>query len=172
LRNWQHRVQRHNTKTDNANTQHNMSWTPLYPKQNTNNINRTWAIPQTTESKDEPNIAFMRKSKWTSQHGTLNVETHNRTAQKIKIWATRNPPKNRGWTRVLAKGKQFLPVIKHPPCYSYNKHELDKWLVDRKPISHWKDKPVPIFRDGRFSFLTFETDQFLFLAMWDFLILH
>jgi len=27
--------------------------------------------------------------------------------------------KNRGWTHVLAKGKQFLFLIRHPPCYSY-----------------------------------------------------
>jgi hypothetical protein len=29
-----------------------------------------------------------------------------------------------------------------------------------------------MFSMSRFTFLTFETDQFLFLAMWDFLILH
>jgi hypothetical protein len=35
-------------------------------------------------------------------------------------------------------------------------------------ISHFWDRPVPIFSHVRFSFLTFETDQYLFLAMWDF----
>ena len=39
-------------------------------------------------------------------------------------------------------------------------------------FSHFWDRPGPIFSHVRFSFLTFETDQFLFLAMWDFLILH
>jgi len=29
---------------------------------NTNNVNKTWALSQTTGSKDEPNIVFMRKS--------------------------------------------------------------------------------------------------------------
>ena len=30
-----------------------------------------------------------------------------------------DPPKNRGWTRILAKGKQDLPLIRHPSRYSY-----------------------------------------------------
>ena len=34
--------------------------------------------------KGEPNIIYMRKSKRTSQHGTQNVKTHNRTTQKTK----------------------------------------------------------------------------------------
>ena len=29
---------------------------------NTNNVNKIWAILQTTGGKDEPNIVFMRKS--------------------------------------------------------------------------------------------------------------
>ena len=42
--------------------QHNMCWTPLYAKQTTNNVNKTWALLKTTGGKDEPNIVFMRKS--------------------------------------------------------------------------------------------------------------
>ena len=33
-----------------------------YVKTNTSNVNRTWALLQTTEGKDKPNIVFMRKS--------------------------------------------------------------------------------------------------------------
>jgi hypothetical protein len=47
-----------------------------------------------------------------------------------------------------------------------------KYLFNNSHFSHFWDRPVPIFSDVRFSFLTFETDQFLFLAMWAFLILH
>jgi hypothetical protein len=61
----------------------------------------------------------MRKSQRTSEHGTQKVKTHNRTTHKRKWWATRTPLKNRGWTLVLEKGKQFLLLIRHPPCYSY-----------------------------------------------------
>jgi len=31
---------------------------------NTNNINKAWALLQTTRGKDEPNIVFMQKNKY------------------------------------------------------------------------------------------------------------
>ena len=43
-----------------------------------NNVNKTCVLLQTSGGKDEPNIVFM----WTSQHGTQNVKTHNRTTLK------------------------------------------------------------------------------------------
>ena len=48
-----------------------------YTQANTNNVNKTWSLLQTTGGKDEPYIVFM----WTSQHRTQNVNTHNRTTQ-------------------------------------------------------------------------------------------
>jgi hypothetical protein len=51
-----------------------------YPKANTNNVNKTWALLQTTGGKDEPTIVCMQKS----QHGTQNVKTHNRRTQNTK----------------------------------------------------------------------------------------
>ena len=33
-----------------------------YRQANTNNVNKTFALQQTTEGKDEPNIVVMRKS--------------------------------------------------------------------------------------------------------------
>jgi len=41
-------------------------------------------ILQLTGGKDEPNFFFMRISYRTSQLGTQNVNTHNRTTQKTK----------------------------------------------------------------------------------------
>jgi hypothetical protein len=51
-----------------------------YPQANTNNVNKTWALSQTTRGRDEPNIVCIRKS----QHGTQSVKTHNRRTQKNK----------------------------------------------------------------------------------------
>jgi hypothetical protein len=51
-----------------------------YPQANTNNINKTWTLLQTTGGKDEQNIVCMRKS----QHGTQNVKSHNRRTQTTK----------------------------------------------------------------------------------------
>jgi hypothetical protein len=33
-----------------------------YTQTNTNNVNKTWALLQTTGGKDKPNIVFMQKS--------------------------------------------------------------------------------------------------------------
>ena len=51
-----------------------------YPQANTNNVNKTWTLLQTTGGKDEPTIVCMRKS----QHETQNVKTHNRRTQNTK----------------------------------------------------------------------------------------
>ena len=51
-----------------------------YPQANTNNVNKTWALLQTTGGNDEPTIVCMRKS----QLGTQNVKTHNRRTQNTK----------------------------------------------------------------------------------------
>ena len=44
-----------------------------YTQTNTNNVNKTRVLLQTTGGKDEPNIVFMQKSLRTSQHGTQNM---------------------------------------------------------------------------------------------------
>jgi hypothetical protein len=51
-----------------------------YPQANTDNVNKTWVLLQTTGGKEEPTIVCMRKS----QHGTPNVKTHNRRTQHTK----------------------------------------------------------------------------------------
>ena len=89
-RNWQHRV--HKTKK-NPKQKHNTTRVGHHSTQaNTNNINntdKTSALLQTTRGKDEPNMVFMR----TSQHGTQNVKTHNKTTQKAKKMSNTDPTK-------------------------------------------------------------------------------
>ena len=41
-------------------TQHNTCWTSIYAT-NTNNVNKTWSLLQTTGVKEEPNIVCIRK---------------------------------------------------------------------------------------------------------------
>ena len=41
------------------------------------------------------------------------------TKKNLKRWATRTAQKTLEWTQVVAKGKQFLFLIRHPPSYSY-----------------------------------------------------
>jgi len=54
-RKWQHRVHKMKKNT----TQYVLDTTTQI---NTNNVNNTWALLQTTGGKDEPNIIFMRES--------------------------------------------------------------------------------------------------------------
>jgi hypothetical protein len=45
---------------------------------NKNNVNKTWALLQTTGGKDKPNIVLYAEIVTDiSQHGTQNVKTHN-----------------------------------------------------------------------------------------------
>ena len=60
-----------------------------YTPTHTNNVYKT------TGGNDEPNIVFMQKSQRTSQHGTQNVKTHNRTTRKIKKMGNTDPTKKR-----------------------------------------------------------------------------
>ena len=54
-----------------------------YSQANTNNVDKTWTLLQTTGGKDKPNIVLCgNRNGWTSQHGTEIVKTHNRTTQK------------------------------------------------------------------------------------------
>ena len=57
---------------------------------NTENINKPWTLYILNGSKDEPNIVSIQKYA--------------------------DPPTTYEWTQVLAKDKQLLPLIRHPPC--------------------------------------------------------
>ena len=66
-----------------------------YTETNTINVNKTWALLQTTGGKDEPNIVF--NAEIVTDITTRNSErTHIITQHKksSNIWTTRTPPKN------------------------------------------------------------------------------
>ena len=71
----------------------------------TNNVNRTWAIPQTTGGKDESKIVFMQKSQRTSQHWTQHVKTDNRTIQNTKQISNTDPTKQPGMNSCAREGQ-------------------------------------------------------------------
>jgi len=57
---------------------------------------------------------------------TLDTGKDNQnTKHEIKKMNNTDPIKNRGWALVLSKGKQFLPIIRYPPCYLYRREGLD-----------------------------------------------
>jgi hypothetical protein len=61
-RNWQHRQRK---------TQHNMHW-HHYAQINTNTVNKTWTLLQTTGGKDEPSIVFKLKP---NEHHNTELRT-------------------------------------------------------------------------------------------------
>ena len=94
-----------------------------YTQTNTTIGNKTCSLLQTTRGKDEPNIVFMWKSQRTPQYG-MEHKTQSHTIgqhKKLNRGGNTDPTKNkyRMWTQVLAKGNQFLLLIRHPLCYSY-----------------------------------------------------
>jgi len=46
-----------------------------------------------------------------------------------------NLTKNRGWTQAPAKCKQFLPIIRHQPFYSYGQYVLDTTIRKQTQIT-------------------------------------
>jgi hypothetical protein len=88
---------------------------------NTNKVNKTWTLLQTTGGEDDPNIVFTRKSYRTSQHElrTLRniIEQQKKLLRKKK--SNTNSTKNLDWTQVSTKGTQILPRRRHPPWYLY-----------------------------------------------------
>ena len=72
---------------------------------------------------------------------TIQDKQSNKTTQKTQNRCTTWPsPNNRRWTQVLAKGKQFLLLIRHPPCYSYIQSSPVKVLAVRKERKHLRKK--------------------------------
>ena len=63
------------------------------------------------QPRDTGNIGYTR-------HRTKTNKTKNTTQKPTKMRNT-DPTKNREWTQVLTKGKQFLLLIRHPLCFSY-----------------------------------------------------
>jgi hypothetical protein len=72
-----------------------------YEQTDTNNLNKIWALLQSTGGKDKPNIVFMRQSHQTSKHRTQNVKIHNRTTEKTKKMSNADPIKKPGSTVCL-----------------------------------------------------------------------
>jgi hypothetical protein len=59
-------------------------------------------------------ISYRNKTKQKTQHTTESLEDDQHGLAK-----------DQGWTHVLVKGKQFLPIIRDPPWFSYRQDVLD-----------------------------------------------
>ena len=56
-------------------------------------------------------------------------------AQQSKKMSNTDPTTNWRWTQVLATGKQILPLVSHPPCYSYSQCVLATTMCKQTQIA-------------------------------------
>jgi hypothetical protein len=83
-RNWQHRV--HNKKKKNKIKHNTICVGHHYTQTNTNNVNKTSALLQTIEGKDEPNIILCGNRNWCiSWHFTRNITGAYKTRINLSI---------------------------------------------------------------------------------------
>jgi hypothetical protein len=47
-----------------------------------------------------------------------------------------DPTKKRWWTQVFVKGKQFLSLLRHTSCYSYNQEVFDTTMRKQTQVRH------------------------------------
>ena len=93
-----------------------------YAQPNTNNINKTWALLQTTGDKDEPKIVTYITTR------IQNVKTHNRTTQKYK------KDEQHGPHQLSYKQYNYITI-----SYTIYHLTINKLLWKRKGLSHFKN---------------------------------
>ena len=71
------------------------------------------------------------------QNRKKNNETPDTENQKRSAtWASHK----RGLTQVFVKGKQVLPLIRHPQCYAYSKDVLENTMRKQTNNTHKKTR--------------------------------
>ena len=129
----------HKTKT-NKKKDNTICVGPHHMQANTNNTNKTW--PSHKQLEANTNRTSLPCANHNGQHNTEPRTQRHTTGQhkKTKTIINTYPTKNRGWTQVLAKGKQFLLLIWHPPFYSYIQSSLVKVLAVIGERKHLRKK--------------------------------
>jgi hypothetical protein len=81
-------------------------------------------------------MSFIRNTKGVIRSCKLKERQYNGPKKQYTQRSTKHctrssntkPTKNRGWTHVLWKVKQFLLHMSHPSCYSCYKHGDKSWI--------------------------------------------
>ena len=97
-------------------------------------IQKNWQhwVHKTKTNKTRGNQEWTIQKNWQHWvHKTKTNKTKN-TTQKTKNMNNMDPhQKHGGWAQALVKGKQFLPLIRHPPCSSYSQYVLDTTMHNK-----------------------------------------
>ena len=97
-----------------------------FTQTNTINVNKTCVLLQTTGGKDEPNNVLCGNR---NEHHNIEPRTYRHVIgqhKKLKRWATRTPPKKRGWTQVLTKGNTNIGYLVY---FSHREKWKAKYMV-------------------------------------------
>jgi hypothetical protein len=70
--------------------------------------------------------------------------------------------KNHGWTQAPAKGKQLLPLIRHPSCFSYSQYVLDITMHNQTQITKLRQEPS--YKQSSSCVFCTECCQFLWIV--------
>ena len=68
------------------------------------------------------------KNEQSRETGNIRHKRHRTNAKQnttLKKMSNTDPTNTREWTQMPAKDKQFLPLIRRQPCYSYSQYMLD-----------------------------------------------
>jgi hypothetical protein len=87
-----------------------------YTQTNTINVNKTWALLQTSGGKDEPNIIYLEIVA-DNTHGTQDVKKHNMTTQKTKKMSNTDTTIKLGGEDELSCSQYFSRSTKHKFYY-------------------------------------------------------
>jgi hypothetical protein len=91
-------------------------------------LEKTEGVIKNGKSRDTGNIGYTR-------HRTKTNKTNN-TTQKRKKMRNTDTTKYRGLTQVLMKGRQFMPRIRRPACYSYSPDVFDTTMPKQTKTKH------------------------------------
>ena len=91
-------------------------------------LGKTEGAIKNAKSRDTGNIGYTR-------HRTKTNKANN-TTQKRKKMRNTDTTKYRGLTQVLMKGKQFMPLIRRPACYSYSPDVFDTTIPKQTHKKH------------------------------------
>ena len=72
---------------------------------------------------------------WVHRTQAKSNKTNN-TTQKRKMMRNTDTTKYRGLTQVLMKGKQFMPRLRRPACYSYSSDIFDTTMLKQTKTKH------------------------------------
>ena len=69
-------------------------------------------------------LATVASRRYRNKKAKPKIKTKTNTTQKTKTMGITHLTNIGGWTHEIGKGRQFMPLIRHPPYYSYSRRHV------------------------------------------------